>query len=382
MPTQDEIIQSILMTLSKIPPLNVMRKDVNLLQSICVPMVGATAITNGKTGLVPAPSVNERDKFLRGDGTWQTVATKSGDSVSIETVDPEDPLIDKNIVFTDSDSTSSKNKIYKTNVFRFSGDSNDTRMMYLSIGKPGVTKYINSGLELTRGLYKFKLTPPLNVSKDMFYKLPRFINKVDIELASVEYINSEYYSKIDCDEKYLNKNNPDTVVELSVWGTGSNNTGGLKLIQPNGSNGKSVVMRNDGNIFHILNSPNIDGTMDETEGTTTDPLSINLSTGICDINGTATYAKYDRLGNLIDGVYVKNGSESKFTKMSLSNASNGATATLTNDSSGNIQVDKLMRTTTNITNNNGYWYRNIAAGTSASPVTSGVCHGSIYLQYT
>ena len=35
-------------------------------------MHGATAIANGDSGLVPAPESAERDKFLRGDGTWAT----------------------------------------------------------------------------------------------------------------------------------------------------------------------------------------------------------------------------------------------------------------------------------------------------------------------
>ena len=35
-------------------------------------MTGATSSANGKKGLVPAPSIANRLKFLRGDGTWQT----------------------------------------------------------------------------------------------------------------------------------------------------------------------------------------------------------------------------------------------------------------------------------------------------------------------
>ena len=36
-----------------------------------VPMVGATTTTNGASGLVPAPSTNDVDKFLSGDGTYK-----------------------------------------------------------------------------------------------------------------------------------------------------------------------------------------------------------------------------------------------------------------------------------------------------------------------
>lgn len=36
-------------------------------------MVGATATTNGAKGLVPAPTIADRNKFLCGDGTWQSI---------------------------------------------------------------------------------------------------------------------------------------------------------------------------------------------------------------------------------------------------------------------------------------------------------------------
>lgn len=35
-------------------------------------MTGATASAAGKTGLVPAPAAGKQEKYLRGDGTWQT----------------------------------------------------------------------------------------------------------------------------------------------------------------------------------------------------------------------------------------------------------------------------------------------------------------------
>lgn len=37
-------------------------------------MVGAGASTDGSTGLVPAPSSGDNEKFLRGDGSWQDVS--------------------------------------------------------------------------------------------------------------------------------------------------------------------------------------------------------------------------------------------------------------------------------------------------------------------
>lgn len=36
-------------------------------------MVGASATTAGKSGLVPAPKQGDQNKFLRGDGTWVTL---------------------------------------------------------------------------------------------------------------------------------------------------------------------------------------------------------------------------------------------------------------------------------------------------------------------
>ena len=37
------------------------------------PMKGATAQSAGEAGLVPAPAVADKDKYLKGDGTWGTV---------------------------------------------------------------------------------------------------------------------------------------------------------------------------------------------------------------------------------------------------------------------------------------------------------------------
>ena len=36
---------------------------------------GATTTANGKPGSVPAPTMSQRTKFLRGDGTWAVVPT-------------------------------------------------------------------------------------------------------------------------------------------------------------------------------------------------------------------------------------------------------------------------------------------------------------------
>lgn len=49
-------------------------------QDLLGDFTGASATQAGDTGLVPAPSVGEQNKFLRGDGTWAAVSTStSGD---------------------------------------------------------------------------------------------------------------------------------------------------------------------------------------------------------------------------------------------------------------------------------------------------------------
>lgn len=44
-------------------------------------MSGASAITAGKEGLVPAPAAGDQNKFLRGDGTWQVVEEVNNETV-------------------------------------------------------------------------------------------------------------------------------------------------------------------------------------------------------------------------------------------------------------------------------------------------------------
>ena len=44
------------------------------------PMTGATESTDGKAGLVPAPSTSDTKKFLRGDGTWVEISATTTSS--------------------------------------------------------------------------------------------------------------------------------------------------------------------------------------------------------------------------------------------------------------------------------------------------------------
>lgn len=65
-------------------------------------MTGATSQTNGVKGLVPAPTIAERTKFLRGDGTWAQSASSIPDLTDVNLTN----LSDKEILRYDS--TSSK----------------------------------------------------------------------------------------------------------------------------------------------------------------------------------------------------------------------------------------------------------------------------------
>ncbi len=55
---------------------------------------GATNSASGVAGLVPAASSADKDKFLRGDGTWQTVSTSSDRRVKQQFADIPDAVLD------------------------------------------------------------------------------------------------------------------------------------------------------------------------------------------------------------------------------------------------------------------------------------------------
>lgn len=49
-------------------------------------MTGATSSSNGSAGVVPTPSVGDREKFLRGDGTWAEASGGGGSNVSVDQI--------------------------------------------------------------------------------------------------------------------------------------------------------------------------------------------------------------------------------------------------------------------------------------------------------
>lgn len=40
-------------------------------------MTGSDTVTNGTSGLVPAPKIADADKFLKGDGTWSSASAST-----------------------------------------------------------------------------------------------------------------------------------------------------------------------------------------------------------------------------------------------------------------------------------------------------------------
>lgn len=48
-------------------------------------MTGATSVSNGRAGLVPKPYIADRNKFLKGDGTWATVEVPTFNPNQFET---------------------------------------------------------------------------------------------------------------------------------------------------------------------------------------------------------------------------------------------------------------------------------------------------------
>lgn len=71
------LLNSIVKSLQTSPNVQQLATIVEKLNKTCQPMVPASQYTDGKGGLVPHPRKGDNTKFLRGDGTWQSMATSS-----------------------------------------------------------------------------------------------------------------------------------------------------------------------------------------------------------------------------------------------------------------------------------------------------------------
>ena len=59
----------------------------SLTEAASAVMVGATATTDGASGLVPAPQSGDENKFLRGDGTWVEITGSDVDLTKYATTE-------------------------------------------------------------------------------------------------------------------------------------------------------------------------------------------------------------------------------------------------------------------------------------------------------
>lgn len=69
-------------------------------------MTGSDTVTNGTSGLVPAPKIADTDKFLKGDGTW---ATASASTIEVTGINKwsTDPVEYFNSIYSGTTSTAS-----------------------------------------------------------------------------------------------------------------------------------------------------------------------------------------------------------------------------------------------------------------------------------
>lgn len=93
---------------------------------------GATSVAGGLSGIVPAPVAGDEEKFLRGDGTWSTVA--SGGSSSTEMILPTVPATVNGGFWLDvSGETPVPKFFYGGNVYPLSGSADsDSRAGLIS----------------------------------------------------------------------------------------------------------------------------------------------------------------------------------------------------------------------------------------------------------
>ena len=122
-------------------------------------MVGATTLTGGSAGLVPAPSAGDEDKFLKADGTWDTVGGGGGSYTAGTGIDITNDTIsvDDTIFTTDTVQTVTEAKTFNADIHLNGGDIKlDSTTSYIQ-GKVSDNVYRNiiarsvSGSEITIG---------------------------------------------------------------------------------------------------------------------------------------------------------------------------------------------------------------------------------------
>lgn len=71
-------------------------------------MTGSDTVTNGASGLVPAPKIADANKFLKGDGTW---ATASASTIEVTGINKwsTDPVEYFNSIYSSTTVTTSEN---------------------------------------------------------------------------------------------------------------------------------------------------------------------------------------------------------------------------------------------------------------------------------
>lgn len=102
-------------------------------------MVGADGVNAGSAGLVPAPTATDNTKFLRGDGTWQTVGGGSsytagtGIDITNDVISVDNTVAMKtdipstsNFVTTNTAQTITANKVFDDSGILFYDEINDT----------------------------------------------------------------------------------------------------------------------------------------------------------------------------------------------------------------------------------------------------------------
>lgn len=73
--------------------------NTNVISTTYPDVIGATSQTAGTHGLVPAPAAGDESKFLKGDGTWDTVSAGSASLAGLTDVDLNNPTDGQALVY-------------------------------------------------------------------------------------------------------------------------------------------------------------------------------------------------------------------------------------------------------------------------------------------